>query len=256
MDAIIQSDGSDQTRPYANSVETALGGYYSLTSTDTNGRHAYTRAGASATISWDGSKWVWADGGTTYYTSTDDVWAPYKVTTWTQVDGVNTPLVTLHAPRDWTINGLTANNGAQNVAALIRSKVGIEDSTANNVTMTSPSPVSVFTDGESPVWYRTLFDPATCSLPTRTDNVGTGEDYVPFWGNVAFNANPATSLDIDPASYPYIPDGFRATVKSANGTEITLGFEGSGGPDSISFTNAAPKTLIFDKPTETWTEVV
>jgi hypothetical protein len=253
---VFRSDGSSQTKPYVNSAEAALNGYYSITSYDTNGKHAYTRDGSSVTISWSGTQWEIKDGATTYYTSTDAVQSPYDVTTWTQVSGVNTPLVTIHAPRDWTVDGITiVEENGFSVQSVFRSKVGFEGTTVANTDASGTAPVAI-TAGDAPVHWLPKWLP-TCTLPFRTDYVsGSPDDYTPRWGAVAFNANPDTTIQVLPDAYPYLPDGFEIEAKSSNATEITLQFTGSGGPDSVAFTNAATKTLVFTKATQTFAEVV
>jgi hypothetical protein len=255
--SFIQADGSNQKNPYVQSAEATLTGYYSVTSHDSNGKHSYTQVSSTGTIAWTGTQWEIAKDGTTYYSSTDDVFCPYDVTTWTQVDGSGTPVVTIHSPRDWTINGLTiTEENGFGVQSVVRSKVGIEGCTVSNVDATGTNPI-IITAGESPVHYLPRWD-GTCTLPARVDYVNSDnpDSYTPRWGNVSFNSSPGTLIEIEPTAVPYIPDDFTVTAKSSNATEITLNFEGSGGPDSTAFTNAATKTLIFDKPTETWSEVV
>lgn len=254
--SIIQSDGANQKSAYLQGTNDAPTGYYAVTDHTHNGRHLYTKTSGTATISWSGSQWVIADGATTYATSSDDVWAPYLVTTWSNVSETGTPIVTIHSPRDWSINGLTINeSGGNNVQAVLTSKVGVEGMTIANADVSAiGNPVKI-TTGEAPVYYRPRWDTATCTLPYRTDYVaGSPDTYTPLWGKVRFDDNPDTSVIVDTDSYPYLPDGFVVEAVSSNSTTITLNFTGSGGADSISFSNSAADYLYFDAVNQYFTE--
>lgn len=247
--SVIQSDGANQKSVYLQGTNEAPQGYYSVTDHTFNGRHKYTKTSGTATISWSGTQWVIADGATTYATSNDDVWAPYLVTTWSNVSETGTAVVTIHSPRDWSIDGITINeSGGNNVQAVLTSKVGIEGCTISNADVTMLNNPVKITTGEAPVYYRPYWNPLNCSLPYRTDFVsGSPDTYTPIWGKVRFDDNPDTSVIIDTDSYPYLPNGFVVEATSVNSTTITLNYTGASGSDSVSFNNSTSETLTFNK---------